>query len=104
MNELFESKNIPRAIICAYDYMAIGAMRCIFDKGLKVPEDIAVLGMDDISQAKYLNPPLSSISFCVDELCRAAVDAIIGLLTENERRTNMVFESKLKLRQSTNID
>ena len=104
MNELLESGNVPRAIICAYDYMAIGAMRCIFDKGMKVPEDIAVLGMDDISQARYLNPPLSSISFCVDEVCKAAVDTIIGILTEKESRINVLFEAKLKLRRSTQID
>jgi LacI family transcriptional regulator len=77
MEKMFSENKIPRALICAYDYMAIGAIRCIYDHGLSVPEDIAVLGMDDIPEAKYLNPPLASVSTPVEDMCKLASEAVI---------------------------
>lgn len=77
---LLKRETPPRTVICAYDNMAIGAMKCIADHGLSVPADVAVLGMDDIPTAAYLDPPLSSVSHNVDELCTVAADAMVKLL------------------------
>lgn len=81
MEKLLDSRQTPpRAVICAYDNMAIGAMKCIRDRGFSIPEDIAVMGMDDIPTAAYLDPPLSSISANVEATCTIAADAMIKLL------------------------
>lgn len=80
MEQLISGENLPRAVICAYDYMAIGAIRCLCDHGLRVPEDVAVIGMDDIPEAAYLNPPLASIASHTDRACTLAADAIIRLI------------------------
>ncbi len=79
MESLFGKNRVPRAILCAYDYMAIGAIRCIYDHGLRVPEDVAILGMDNLRQDEYLNPPLASISSKTKTLCYLGVKAILGL-------------------------
>ncbi len=89
MEALFARGCVPRALLCAYDNMAIGAIRCICDRGLRVPEDVAVLGMDDIPGAAYLNPPLASISSQTEQLCRMAVAAVLDVINgkEAERQT-----------------
>ena len=103
MEKIFLSGNLPRALICAYDYMAIGAIRCIYDRGLTVPEDIAVLGMDDIPECSYLNPPLSSIHSHLGEACKIAADAMIDCLSGNLVRKTITVQPQLHLRKSTEI-
>lgn len=58
---LEENDDYPTAFICANDEMAIGAIRSLKEKGLHVPEDVAVVGFDDINVAQYLNPSLTTI-------------------------------------------
>lgn len=104
MNSLFERGSLPQAIICAYDYFAIGAIRCILDHGLSVPDDIAVVGIDNIPEAKYLNPPLSSISSRQEILCKIAVDTIMKLLNNETVDSEVTINSKLHLRKSSEIE
>ena len=70
---------------------------------MRVPEDIAILGVDNIHEANFLNPPLSSISTHTNELCEAAAMAIIGMLTNRPFEANKTFKSELILRKSTEI-
>lgn len=51
----------PTAVVVAGDNMALGAMRIVKEAGLRVPEDISIIGFDDISLAKYVEPPLTTI-------------------------------------------
>lgn len=62
MTELLNQPNIPDAVFAQNDYMAIGAINAIREKGLRVPEDIAVVGFDNIDACLYCTPPLSSIA------------------------------------------
>jgi LacI family transcriptional regulator len=54
-------KELPSAIVCANDEMAMGAIRAVQERELKVPEDIAVVGFDDIYVSQFFNPPLTTI-------------------------------------------
>ena len=103
MLSLIKKGKVPRAIICAYDYLAIGAMRCLSDNGYRVPEDVAILGMDDIPEAKYLTPPLSSISSNITEVCKAAADTLINMLMGKPYEKNTVIKATLHLRRSSEI-
>lgn len=103
MEKFFLSGKVPRAVICAYDYMAIGAIRCIYDRGLKVPDDVAVMGMDDIPESKFLNPPLSSINPHTDKVCKILAEAMVNRLNDNSFKINTVVTSELCLRKSTQI-
>lgn len=61
MKQLLMLEDRPTAVYVSGDEMAIGAIQTIKDFGLKVPEDISIIGFDDISIAKYLDPPLTTI-------------------------------------------
>lgn len=91
----------PRAVLCAYDYLAIGAIRCIYDRGLSVPEDVAVLGMDNLHEAAYLNPPLSSIDYPIGLASELAAEALLAELNGQPHSRQEVLNAKLHLRRST---
>ena len=103
MSRLIESGNIPRAVICAYDYMAIGSIRCALDKGLKIPEDIAVVGMNNIPECEYLNPTLATIASDTNQLCINAVEMVVSILEGTEYKLTDQPESKFILRKSAEI-
>ena len=90
-------------MICAYDYMAIGAMRCIKERGLRIPDDIAVIGMDNISEAGYMTPSLSSVDSHIGELCDLAADRIIELINGKDTKNANEFRSEFIARESSEI-
>ncbi len=101
MEELLSKRETPpRAVICAYDNMAIGAMKCIGDHGLTIPTDIAVLGMDNIATAAYLNPPLASLSCNIEQECELAADSMIKLITGETVEKRYAVLSNFCLRRS----
>ena len=102
MQKLIDGKELPDAVICGYDDMAIGAMRCAFDNGLKIPDDIMVMGMNDISVSTYIQPTLSTIDLKNEETCKAATDMLIARLNGDYYPDNVVIECQLKLRETTN--
>lgn len=100
MEKLLAQEQLPRVVICAYDHMAIGAIQCIYDHGLTVPEDIAVVGFDDIAEAKFLNPPLASISVHVEDICKIVSQALIQKINGESVELYQRVTSELKLRRS----
>ncbi len=103
MRRLVESGSVPRAVICAYDNMAIGAMRCLKDFGLRVPEDVAVVGYDDNAESRYMVPSLSSIAIKQRECALAAVDTVIKRIFSKPYPKKISIEAELKLRESSVI-
>lgn len=61
MLELIKKNRLPTAVFAASDPIAIGAMRALYENGYKIPEDISVMGFDDINVASFSNPPLTTI-------------------------------------------
>ena len=101
--EMLATDSLPTAVIAAYDYIAIGFMKALQCRGVRVPEDVSVIGMDDIRIAKYLEPSLSSIHYNNSRACALATDMIFkkmknqySLLGED----NIEIEAKLILRES----
>lgn len=74
---------LPTAILAAYDYIAIGIMKELKEHGIRIPEDVSVIGMDDIAVAPYLETSLSSIRTYTVEACQKAVELIMKK-TENQ--------------------
>ena len=66
----------PTAIVCSNDMTAIGVLRAAYMAGLKVPEDVSVIGLDDIDFAEFTLPPLTTIRLSRAELARAAFEAL----------------------------
>lgn len=101
MKQLIESGNVPRIVICGYDNIAIGAMRCLNDFGLRIPGDVALIGYDDNAESKYMVPSLSSIDVKHRECALAAVDMVIHKIFSKPPRKNIVIVAELKLRESS---
>lgn len=88
----------PTALFCANDQLAIGAMREIRRRGLRIPDDIAIVGYDDISVASELITPLTSVRQPMREMGAAAADLLLS--TEGTIR-HVVFPPELVVREST---
>ncbi|QFY63980.1 LacI family DNA-binding transcriptional regulator (plasmid) [Rhizobium grahamii] len=74
---LLDSADPPTAIFCFNDRMAVGAYDAIKSRGLRVPEDISVVGFDDEDLASYMVPPLSTVLLPHDEMARWAVGTLL---------------------------
>lgn len=70
----------PTALFAANDGMAIGALAALRDAGLRVPEDMAIGGFDDIPMARYVDPPLTSVHVDISALGERAVAALLAVL------------------------
>jgi len=67
----------PTAVFIANDYMAVGALGAFHDAGLRVPEDVALAGFDDIPLARYLTPPLTTVHVDMLRLGQRAVERLL---------------------------
>lgn len=90
----------PEAVFAANDQMAIDAMLALRDRGLRVPEDIAVVGFDDIPLAGYVTPPLTTVRQPAYELGYRAACAVLGALHEPVAPARVVLPTQLVIRQS----
>ena len=70
-------KETPTAIFCGNDHMAIGAIQAIEEAGLKVPEDISIVGFDDIEVARYINPSLTTVRMTLLEMASIATNGLV---------------------------
>jgi DNA-binding LacI/PurR family transcriptional regulator len=90
------------AVFAAGDALAIGAMRAIREMGLHVPQDISMIGVDDLDSAPFQNPPLTTIRQSITELAVLGLQLLFDLLDgETPEQTNIVMEPDLIVRQST---
>jgi len=104
MRELLlrKGKHSFTALFAATDELAIGAMRVLEDEGLKVPEDVSVVGFDDIDIAKYMNPRLTTISQPLMQMGERTAVNLHRQITENIiSRDEQIFPYKLVVREST---
>jgi len=75
---LLEASPRPTAVFAANDSMAIGALSALRSGGARVPEDMSVVGFDDIPMARYMNPPLSTVQVDISALGVRAVERLLG--------------------------
>jgi LacI family transcriptional regulator len=76
-NLLDSGKTPPTAFIAAYDEIAVGAMKALFERGYKIPGDISVMGINDIPSSRYGNPPLTTVGFDKKTMCKSAVRLLL---------------------------
>lgn len=89
------------AVFCASDLMALGVLRAVKAIGKKVPEDIAVIGYDDIMLASYSNPSLSTIRQDKFNLGYEAAILLIDMLEGKEQSHARIIDTQLIIREST---
>ena len=83
------------ALFCLNDMMAVGVIRALHDCGKKIPQDVSVIGFDDIHLGKYIKPSVSTLSGDIDEEARAYVQYCMG-----DYIPGMSVESKFLMRES----
>ncbi|MCX5201627.1 LacI family transcriptional regulator [Streptomyces sp. NBC_00237] len=89
-------------IICGSDMMALGVVRAARDRGLRVPQDVSVVGYDDSPLIPFTDPPLTTVRQPVHAMASAAVGALLEELGGNPvQRTEYVFQPELVVRGST---
>lgn len=103
---LLAEKEIPDGIFCATDINAVGAIEAIKERGIKIPEDIAVIGFSDWEMASVIDPPLSSVSQPDYEMGKKAIELIIEeiqMTRDNKpiKYETLVMETSLIKREST---
>lgn len=101
--EIVSLKRRPDAIFAANDAMAIGALSALQEAGLRVPNDIALAGFDDIPIARYVTPRLTTVNVSIPELGRRAFELLLDLVQRPEevrRRRRETVSSTLVVRES----
>jgi DNA-binding LacI/PurR family transcriptional regulator len=102
MEQLLKSKHVPTAVMCSNDMTAIGVLHKLYRAGLKVPDDLSVIGFDDIHIAQVTIPPLTTIQMSCFELAHAAVTALRAHCEEGlEPQRNYKIPTRLVVREST---
>ncbi|MHB8280147.1 MAG: LacI family DNA-binding transcriptional regulator [Candidatus Humimicrobiaceae bacterium] len=95
-------KTKPEAIICASDLIAIGAMRFVLEKKLKIPEDIAIAGYDNIELSRLMTPRLTTVKEPIKQMAKTAVKLLIKKINNSEvKNKNICLEVNLIIREST---
>lgn len=101
---LLQQPERAQAIFCMNDEMAIGAMRCLRQHGLRVPQDIAIAGFDNIEFAAFTEPSLTTIDQPAEQLGRQAMRALYQLMRgEPLAQQHMMLSYRLVVRDSTAI-
>jgi LacI family transcriptional regulator len=94
----------PSAVLCSNDMTAIGVMRAAFDLCLNVPQDLSVVGFDDIRLAQFMAPPLTTVQMSQTEIAQLSFSALLDSLEPNRHgngRQMYSMKTNLMLRQST---
>lgn len=92
----------PFSIFCSTDQLAIGVLRALHDKGLRVPEEVSVIGVDDIETAAYLTPTLTTISLPKESIGEKSAEMLIRLIEKQEvEEPRILLKPELMIRETT---
>jgi LacI family transcriptional regulator len=102
MNSLLGENVLPTAVFVASDVVAVGAIKAAKQAGLQIPEDLAVVGFDDIPLAAYLDPPLTTVQTSVYDMGWGAGEMLVRLIAHEEeiRDSQVILDTKLIVRKS----
>ncbi|ACQ80036.1 transcriptional regulator, LacI family [Beutenbergia cavernae DSM 12333] len=89
------------AIVCGSDLMALGAIRAVRSAGLRVPEDVSVIGYDDSPLMPFTDPPLTTLRQPVEAMSQAAVNTLLAEIAGSPARPELLFDPELIVRGST---
>ncbi len=88
------------AVFACNDHMAFGAYEVLKANGVNVPDQISLVGFDDILFARYLTPALTTVNFPIEQMSAEAVQLVIQILNKNKRDVNFKLSPSLVPRSS----
>ncbi len=98
--KLIEDNNLPEAIFCANDQMALGAIRALMNKKIKIPGKIALIGFDDIKIAKLISPALTTINYDRRAMGKIAVEQLFLMMKKKDYEKEIFIKTQLVIRES----
>lgn len=102
--ELVAKGEIPEGIFAANDMMAIGCMRVLQKNGIRIPEDVKIIGFDDIILASYVEPGLTTIRIPFNDIARVATEELVKQIEFPKRKTTKVLlDADLVIRRSCGL-
>jgi LacI family transcriptional regulator, galactose operon repressor len=101
--ELHASGNPPTAVLCSNDMTAIGVMREAYEQNVRIPEELSVIGFDDIHLTQFTIPPLTTVQMSQHELAKIAFEALLNEVdpARSEEHHKYELTTRLVLRRST---
>src|SRR5690606_30167483 len=103
MEEILQGESLPKAIIAASDMMALGAMRAIKDYGLRIPQDIQVIGCDDVEACRYMEPALTTVKQDKQKIGRLAAIKLNDLINGVTSLRPALVDPELVVRSSSGV-
>jgi len=100
LNLLIKNPDLD-AVFAFNDLMAVGAMQALQEVGKRIPEDIAIIGVDDIPLASIIHPQLSTLHVDLQNLGRVALMSLLNLVSDSPEPTNLQMDMALFLRDSS---
>jgi DNA-binding LacI/PurR family transcriptional regulator len=101
MKNILSYDTLPTALVCSADIYTIGAMRCLKDNGIKIPDDISIIGIDDILLSQYVDPPLTTIKIDKVQMGKIAIDLLVEKIENNDVTNHIINTNDLIIRDST---
>jgi len=102
LERLLELREPPDALFCFTDELALGAMRVAWQRGVRIPEDLAVVGFDDIEDGRWSRPSLSTVSPDKQRLAEVALSRLLDLVGGSEEpATSTTTPYRLLVRESS---
>ena len=89
--ELLKKSSLPTALCIASDPLAVGVLQALNEKGIQVPEQMALFSINDVNIAKYLSPPLTTIHIDIPCICETALDLLRNRVLYGGKVTKLIF-------------
>jgi HTH-type transcriptional repressor purR len=104
MNKILAQDSLPTAVFCCNDVMALGAISAITEKGLRVPDDISIIGYDNIHSSRFYAPPLTTIHQSKSRLGAQAINLLFERIAnkdnDNHEKHRIAIHPELVIRKS----
>ena len=95
-------KKMPTAFFVGTDTIATGVLKALYENNIKVPEDVSIIGFNDLIASQYTVPPLSTVRVHIEHLAGASVDLILEKINKNRSYCKkVIIPSELVIREST---
>ena len=103
MSRIIKNYSPPYSVLCYSDYIALGAMSALIDNHIKIPEEVAIMGIDDISILNYIRPSLTTIGIPKKRLGIRSAKLLLDVIEnhENHNKTQIVLDPELIVRETT---
>jgi LacI family transcriptional regulator len=99
--DLIKTGNLPTALFCCNDDMAISAMDVLSRENIKVPDDISIVGFDDIMPASLVKPALTTVRVPIYDIAKKAVELVLEMIEDTARNiSTYTLETRLVIRDS----